>query len=401
MNCAAARAASLPFIGGIQIISAQRAQAYESLEAARRLAESLGIASLLHTESIRTPSHWILKCSLTQDVMHEWLPSHDTTALFERLGHPRQSPRERDIEREIMVALLAAPIAVAFPDVESLQSAIRVRRHIVTDSRKTALAFKTQAAERPGDFWDYDEDHGFILRPHADLIEALVCATQPEATGRLYDFSCYRATEYVILLALARELQQCNARLFDEVQAYNRYHAIRSGQFHDVFLVEYGLEQALPVRYYVPGDRIWFRNPDAFSSDASGYEGSWVMYMGGGLFSNFWRRNDPFTLESKCIEIYHWRHSTFTDADGELRIDEDRVKAHCEASCADADKSQVILDRMMRIRDPKGVYAEGGCIDSTREYPRGAIGRGCELRLPPLPEEMRRESRHLVGSPGY
>jgi hypothetical protein len=29
-----------------------------------------------------------------------------------------------------------------------------------------------------------------------------------------------------------------------------------------------------------------------------------------------------------------------------------------------------ILERMMRLRDPSGVYAEGGCIDTSREYPR-------------------------------
>ena len=34
-------------------------------------------------------------------------------------------------------------------------------------------------------------------------IDALIKATQPEVSGRLYSFSCYRATEYVMLRALA------------------------------------------------------------------------------------------------------------------------------------------------------------------------------------------------------
>ncbi|MBN9618377.1 MAG: ribokinase, partial [Actinobacteria bacterium] len=50
--------------------------------------------------------------------------------------------------------------------------------------------------------WHYDEEHGFLLHEGRPLIDALRAATQPEATGRRYDFSCYRATEYVILLGI-------------------------------------------------------------------------------------------------------------------------------------------------------------------------------------------------------
>jgi hypothetical protein len=37
---------------------------------------------------------------------------------------------------------------------------------------------------------------------------------------------------------------------------------------------------------------------------------------------------------------------------------------------------------MLRMRDPKGVYAEGGCIDTTREYPKSVSREHCELVLP-------------------
>ena len=41
-------------------------------------------------------------------------------------------------------------------------------------------------------------------------------------------------------------------------------------------------------------------------------------------------------------------------------------------------------NRMLRMRDPKGVYAEGGCIDTTREYPKSVSRDHCELVLPRL-----------------
>lgn len=171
-----------------------------------------------------------------------------------------------------------------------------------------------------------------------------------------------------------------------ELQQQWERRAIASGQFHDVFLHEYGSMQApLPPRYYVPGDRLWFRNPDAHSSDVSGYEGSWVFYLGGGLFTNFWKREQPYTLTAKCVELFHWRHATYRDAAGELRIDEDIVEERVKASMADPAEMAQILALMLRLREPQGVYQSGGCIDTSREYPRGVCPGSAELVLP-MPE---------------
>ena len=78
--------------------------------------------------------------------------------------------------------------------------------------RKTALAFDTEHAERPEGYWTYDEERGFTILPGRSLIEGLRRATQPEASGQLYAFSCYRATEYVTVLGIAQELEEANPR---------------------------------------------------------------------------------------------------------------------------------------------------------------------------------------------
>jgi hypothetical protein len=158
---------------------------------------------------------------------------------------------------------------------------------------------------------------------------------------------------------------------------------IRSGQFHDVFLHEYGSQDApLPTRYYVPGDRVWFRNPDERSSDITGYEGSWVLYLGDGLFTNFWKHERPYTLEAKCLEIFHWRHGAVVNATGELQMDEGMVERLVDASLQDSTECGQIIDRMMRWRDSKGVYADGGCIDTTREGPRWVCPGSADLVMP-------------------
>ncbi|MGE5319947.1 MAG: hypothetical protein ACM3KD_07195, partial [Hyphomicrobiaceae bacterium] len=326
-----------------------------------------------------------LRFRVRPDCVREWAPDFDTTQLCERL-HLDPETRVADLEREILVAMLLGPVAFAFPSFAEARSAAHIRRNIVQAARRTALDFHTTEAERPADYWTYVEGKGFTILPGRPLIEGLVKATQPEVSGQLYAFSCYRATEYVILLGLAQELAASNPALLARLQRQWEARPIMSGQFHDVFLHEYGSMAApLPPRYYVPGDRLWFRNPDERSADVTGYEGSWVFYLGNGLFTNFWRRDQPFTLTTKCVEIYHWRHGVYVDEHGEPQMDEGIVEERVRASLNDPSEAARILQHMVRLRDPKGTYRDGGCIDPSREYPRCIHPDTADIRLPEQP----------------
>lgn len=383
MNAYAAHAALELREGGIQLPCQPETDALLTQRSLARWLASYQLEDHVQTLVIPTDQGLQTVVSLRPELQAAWMPGHDTMALHQHLGHAALASDPFALECEILIALLGSPLRFSFASLEALASHVRVRRNMTLAARKTALAFKTEAAERPEDHWQYDEDRGFTLKPGRCLIDALIAATQPEATGKLYDFSCYRATEYVILLGIAQELQIHHPDLLGQLQAINEIHAIRSGQFHDVFLVEYGsMDQPLPARYYVPGDRLWFRNPDERSSDVMGYEGSWVIYLGGGLFSNFWKRDQPFTLESKAIEIYHWRDGVHTDAQGQLHMDENVVDQRVAQTLADPQATNRVLERMLRMRDGKGIYAEGGCLDTTRECPRSVSRDQCELVLP-------------------
>jgi hypothetical protein len=387
MNCSSAWLALQTLEGGIELT---RTPADQADRLGAQLSADLrewGLQSAVQTLSVPLEDNTVaLLACLRPEFQQAHMPGHDSLNLCTTLGPADQADHANEswaLEREIWVALLGSPHRFAFPDLEALKSHVRVRRNMALAARLTALAFKTEAAERPEADWHYEEDPGFILKPGRPLINALIAATQPEATGKLYDFSCYRATEYVILLGIAQELQAHHPALLAQLQQLNERHAVRSGQFHEVFLIEYGsMEAPLPARFYVPGDRLWFRNPDERSSDVTGYEGSWVMYMGGGLFSNFWKRDAPFTLESKAIEIFHWKDGVYTDAQGELQMDETVVERLVAQTQADPEARARVLERMLRMRDPKGVYAEGGCIDTTREYPKNVSHEHCDLVLP-------------------
>jgi len=65
-------------------------------------------------------------------------------------------------------------------------------------------------------------------------------------------------------------------------------------------------------------------------------------------------------------------------------MDESVVDHLTAATLQDAERTAAVLSRMQRLRDPKGVYAEGGCIDSTREFPRQLRPGTADIRLPAL-----------------
>jgi hypothetical protein len=319
---------------------------------------------------------------LKPSLFGRWTPGWDTVGLAERLAVDFADIEDR-LELEIVVSMLASPIPFEFPSLEEWESTVRVRANIVRAASKTFLSFDAYGAERPDGYWDYDEARGFVVRPGKSILDAFRLATQPGGDGPVYSFSCYRATEYVIALGLAEEIQRCNGELFNKFQLQCERRAIRSGEFHEVFMKEYGSHQEpLPPTYYVPGDRVWFKNPDPDSADALGFEGSWVFYLGNGRFTDFWKRNQAFTLELKCLEMYHWRHSTYRDSEGILRMDEKKVQACMRASERSASELDTIYRKMARVQDRRGVYADGGCIDPSREYPRWVRPGTTDIVLP-------------------
>ena len=372
-------------IAGLAGIFIHLPQAVDAATASHALCSELHVQDLVPhvaTRCGRDAEGAFLHLHLHAIQAQAWAPGHDTLQLCSNMQLTTDREPD-DLTREILVAMLIGPVAFEFPSIGELVSAVRIRRNIVLAARKTTLAFDTEAAERPEDCWTYAEDSGFTILPGTSLIKALIKATQPEVSGRLFSFSCYRATEYVTLLGIAQDLETSNPALFAQLQSLWTRRAIKSGEFHEVFLREQGsMEAPLPQRYFVPGDRTWFRNPDEASADVTGYEGSWVMYLGNGLFTNFWKSRQPYTLVHKCLEIYHWRHAVYLDAQGEQHMDEDKVDALVEATRKNPAEVDRILAQMLRYREPQGVYVNGGCIDTTREFARWVHPGTTDLVLP-------------------
>ncbi len=343
---------------------------------------SLGISPWVESQPAQHDGQSGMRYRLTPQAFAEWTPDYNTLRLAEKLQSYFGKPACELLEHETLMAMLASPLCFAYPNIEEFESSARIRVNIAQAASKTFLSFDAYGAERPEDFWVYDEERGFLIKPHRSLIEALRLATQPGEEGTVYSFSCYRATEYVVALGVAQEALRINPRLYRQLEAQAQRRAIRSREFHDVFMKEYGSRQEpLPETYYVPGDRVWFKNPDPASAEALGFEGSWLFYMGSGVFSDFWKRNKTFTLDLKCLEIYHWRHGAYQDFEGIWRMDEKLVQEQMRKTEQDPAEHARVLLAMRQIQDGPGIYAQGGCIDATREYTRWVHPTSCNIQL--------------------
>ncbi len=382
MEASSARTGDRAPVAGIRVAAASDEACRRDGASFGRHLDELGLAEYVRTEHRRIGARHHVSFTLEPGLLAELGPDRDTTALCERFALATDDDDD-ELARETLLALLASPIAFEYPSYAELASALRIRRNVVRAASRTALAFDTEHAERPADYWTYHDGRGFVLNEDKSLVEALRMTTQPDRSGALYSFSCYRATEYVMLLAIAEELLVSNPACYDHLERLWRSRAIMADEFHEVFLDEVGsTESPLPLRFFVPGDRLWFRNPDEPSSNVPGFEGSWVFYLGKGLFANFWKRDQPFTLVGKCVEIYHWRHGTFCDAGGTLRMDEREVDRLVAQTMRDPAAVRRILERMMRPRDPRLVYADGGCIDASLECARWVRPDTCRLAVP-------------------
>ncbi len=355
------------------------------VEAARRsflhrLGE-LGLDQYVQTSDITAGQSPSVGFQILEKFADEWSPDGDTLHLCEALNlHTQSNPG--DLEREILLAMLLCPVPFQFSSHEELTSAVRVRKYIVEAARKTALAFATQEAERPADYWTYDEDRGFILVPGQPLITALQRATQPEESGKRYTFSCRRAGEYVVLLSLVQEARTSNPELFGKLHQQAEARAIKGGEFERLFQRKIGsLSNPLPLKFFVPGDRTWFRNPEELSSGVTGYEGSWTFYLGDGLFADFWRKDKKYTLTTKCLAMYHWRHATYRDDEGDLQISEQVVEELVEQTLRNPAEVDQILQEMLRLQAPLGTFA-GGAIEAHREFPCQVCPGTSDLVLP-------------------
>jgi hypothetical protein len=359
---------------GFAILQADGVDSERCLHQMQRCLRLLGIDDLLDGEVHNASDASWLHLS-ANDRLQALCPHFDTAPIHALLSG-RRLERESRMVAEIILAMALSPQTIPFKTTRDFKSALRMRRNAVDVASRTELSFDTDAITRPQAYWVYSKENGFLLRQGVSLAEGLERALCPDVSGSTYAFSCQRASEYLMLYAVVRELSKVNPAGLHAVEEQWRKRALMGDDFLFRFLEERGTrENPMPMRYYIPGDRIWFKNPDDYSSDIEGFEGSWVIYLGGGRFCNLWDRQRPYTLEEKCLEIYYWSQCVEVSPAGLPWMNEAVVKERVQLALSDPAIKNPILRKMMVYRDPAGVYADGGCIDLSRDSFSSVCGK--------------------------
>ena len=351
---------------GFAILQLDGVDSERRLRQMQRCLRLLGIDDLLDGEVHNaSDASWL---HLSANDRLQALCPHFDTAPIQAFLSGRRLDRESRMIAEIILAMALSPQTIPFKTIRDFKSALRMRRNAVDVASRTELSFDTDAITRPQAYWIYNKENGFLLRQGVSLAEGLERALCPDVSGSTYAFSCQRASEYLMLYAVVRELSKVNQAGLHAVEEQWRKRALMGDDFLFRFLEERGTrENPMPMRYYIPGDRIWFKNPDDHSSDIEGFEGSWVIYLGGGRFCNLWDRERPYALEEKCLEIYYWSQCVEVSLAGLPWMNEVAVNERVQLALSDPAIKNPILEKMMVYRDPAGVYADGGCIDLSRD----------------------------------
>ncbi len=109
-----------PRPGGIEI---QAITAQDLAQAEPGLQTLLQQARLAGHVRLGSAAHG-LRAELQPEDFAAWTPHHDTLALCETL--PLDPACDADLEREIQIAMLAAPMPFRFPSLDELVSAVRI-----------------------------------------------------------------------------------------------------------------------------------------------------------------------------------------------------------------------------------------------------------------------------------
>ena len=352
---------------GITVKQAVHSDSSWVLARANAWLEKLGIGTLITASYSANAEGNLLHLTANQR-LQEYCPDFDTSAISTAHAVDASTDAHQGIVAETLLAMALSPQPLVFHNARELISNIRMRFHAVNIASRTELSFDTNSITRPQAYWVYTKENGFLLRQGVSLAEGIERALCPDVSGYTYSFSCQRASEYLMLYAVVSELRKVNKEALQATEAQWRKRALTGDDFLFRFLEERGTrENPMPMRYYIPGDRIWFKNPDDHSSDIEGFEGSWVIYLGSGRFCNLWDRERPYTLEEKCLEIYYWSQCVEVSPAGIPWMNEAVVKERVQLALNDSAIQNPILQKMMVYRDPAGVYADGGCIDLSRD----------------------------------
>lgn len=229
--------------------------------------------------------------------------------------------------KEIVLALLQhgrlTELKGAACSVDALADHVALRQNIVAWAETLRWGWPDGGpAQWNNDYWSRGTPkQGVSLREALD--DAFV-------NQNAYAIGCYTATKLVFVKGvmdyydrvresptLARLIQ---TRLFSDRDPLSDIEPSKAWSFYPDFNPKDAhpgkllsiIDEVAP-KNFVPGDWVYFLNPDPVSSQKVGYEGSNAIYLGGGRFDDYYAENNhAYTYAEKLDEVFQWRHGVFS-----------------------------------------------------------------------------------------
>lgn len=318
---------------GIRFDCAQ-AQRGATEHAVERYFEALGIAPAWYDKSydgehrmtftLRTPASDTDTLTLIQRPEYELkeelieLPTHE--------GPPRTVKTVS--KKEIVLALMQHGRLTEFSGkactADALKSHVAIRQNTVAWAEQLAWGWPDGGAAywNPA-FWTPESPaplQGVQVSIHDTFLQqslyAIGCytATKLVMAQGILDYYARIAPDVAQVRALEARLMQDNAPLrnvepgamWDFEPDYDPQDTGRPGK---LLQIQYGVAP----RNFVPGDWAYFYNTDPITYQKTGYEGSNAIYIGRGLFDDYYKdHNYRYTYREKMHEVYQWRHGVFS-----------------------------------------------------------------------------------------
>lgn len=178
-----------------------------------------------------------------------------------------------DVQHETVQRMAASREIFEYPSADVLRFELKLRDHLVQSSRAlymSGIAFSDFENSRSNPrYWEQTELGGFRLRPGVPPSEGIKDIFQ---NGRLYATECATAMVIILYHAVMQSIRLADfERLFADIVLYDwRYDK-------DLDL------RTLPTNTILPGDIVYFANPD-YDPQTPQWQGENAVYLGDGLY---------------------------------------------------------------------------------------------------------------------
>lgn len=178
-----------------------------------------------------------------------------------------------DVQQEIVHRMAASRVVFEYASADVLRFELKLRDHLVKSARAlymSGIAFSDFEHSRSNpEFWEQTELGGFRLRPGIPPSRGIIDIFQ---NGRLYATECATAMVIILYHAVLKSIREADfERLFADMILYDwRYD-------QDLDL------QTLPTNTFLPGDILYFANPD-YDPSKPQWQGENAVFLGGGLY---------------------------------------------------------------------------------------------------------------------